>query len=510
VPRLPRRLAATAAAGVLAVALAACGGSSSTGSSSGGGGGAGATNLTVGFAAEPETLDFSTTDGAAIPEALLVNVYESLVKLDSSGKIRPLLAKSWKISEDRRTYTFDLQEGVKFSNGDPFDADAVKFSIERVKSSAWKISLKDYMDVVKSVKVDSPTKVEVRLKQPSNSWLFQMTTRIGAMYSKNAVSDLATKPVGTGPFVVEKRVRGDSIVLGPNPTYWGTKPALKDVTLKYFKDATALNNAMLSGAIDVVAAVQAPDSLGQFSDKNRFNVSVGTTNGEVTMALNNASGPLKDPRIRQAIAAAIDRKALVKAAWGGYGQPIGSMVPPTDPWYEDLTGVHPYDPAQAKALLAQAGRSKLSLRFRVPNLPYAIASAQVVKSQLSKVGITANIDVLEFPARWLSEVFTKKDYDLSIVAHVEPRDIATFGNPDFYWGYDDQEVQELLKQADAGTEAEQTTDMKRVARKLAEDAAAEWLFVMPSIEVSDADVTGLPKNRVSESFDLTTVKRSGT
>jgi peptide/nickel transport system substrate-binding protein len=510
VPRLPRRLAATAAAGLLAVTLAACGGTSSTGSSGGGGGGAGATNLTVGFAAEPETLDFSTTDGAAIPEALLVNVYEGLVKLDTSGKIQPLLAKSWTISKDRKTYTFDLQKGVKFSNGDPFDADAVKFSIERVKSSAWKISLKDYMDVVKSVKVDSPTKVEVTLKQPSNSWLFQMTTRIGAMYSKNAVSDLATKPVGTGPYVVKKRIRGDSIVLGQNPGYWGTKPAMKDVTLKYFKDGTALNNALLSGAIDVIAIVQAPDSLGQFDDKSRFNVTVGTTNGEVTMAMNNASGPLKDERIRQAVTQAIDRKALVKAAWAGYGQPIGSMVPPTDPWYEDLTGVHPYDPAAAKALLAQAGKPKLSLRFRVPNLPYAIASAQVVKSQLSKVGITANIDVLEFPARWLSEVFTKKDYDLSIVAHVEPRDIVTFGDPDYYFGYDGKEVQALLKKADTGTEAEQTADMKQVARKLAQDAAAEWLFVLPSIEVSDKDVTGLPKNRISESFDLTTIKRSGT
>jgi peptide/nickel transport system substrate-binding protein len=186
------------------------------------------------------------------------------------------------------------------------------------------------------------------------------------------------------------------------------------------------------------------------------------------------------------------------------------MVPPTDPWYEDLTGVHPYDPAAAKALLAQAGKPNLSVRFRVPNLPYAISAAQVVKSQLSKVGITANIDVLEFPARWLAEVFTKKDYDMSIIQQVEPRDIVTFGNPDYYWGYDNKQVQDLLAKADEGTEAEQTADMKQVARKLAEDSAAEWLFVMPSIEVAKKDVTGLPKNRISESFDLTTIKRSGT
>lgn len=508
-PSSSRRIAATAAAGLLAISLAACGGSSSSGGSGGGGGGA-STSLKVGFAAEPETLDFSTTDGAAIPEAMLVNVYEGLVKLDGNGKIQPLLAKSWDLSKDRKTYTFDLQEGVKFSNGAPFDAEAVKFSIERVQSPAWKISLKSYMDVVKKVKVVSPTKVEVTLKQPSNNWLFQMTTRIGAMYAENGVDNLATKPVGTGPYVVKRRVRGDSIVLAPNPDYWGTKPAMQDVTLKYFKDATALNNAMLSNAIDVIADVQAPDSLGQFDDKNRFQVSVGTTNGEITMALNNASGPMKDIKIRQAVRSAIDRKAVVKAAWAGYGPVIGSMVPPTDPWYEDLTGVTPYNPEKAKQLLAEAGKPKLNVRFRVPNLPYAIAPAQVVKSQLAKVGITANIDVLEFPARWLAEVFTKHDYDMSLIEHVEPRDIVTFGNPDYYWGYDNKQVQDLLAKADAGTEAEQVTDMKQVARKLAEDAAAEWLYVLPSIEVSAKGITGLPKNRISESFDLTTIKRSDT
>lgn len=507
-----RRIAAIAATGLVAVSLAACGGSgsSSSSSSSGSGSGGGNTSLKIGFAAEPETLDFSTTDGAAIPEAMLVNVYEGLVKLDENGKIQPLLAKSWDISKDRKTYTFDLQENAKFSNGTPFTADSVKFSIERVKSPAWKISLKSYMDVVKNVKVVSPTKVQVTLKQPSNNWLFQMTTRIGAMYSEDGVSDLATKPVGTGPYVVKRRVRGDSLLLEQNPDYWGTKPQMTSVTFKYFKDATALNNAMLSNAIDVIGTLQAPDSLNQFEDTNRFNVITGTTNGEVTIALNNASGPMKDKKLRQAVSAGIDREAVLKAAWAGQGELIGSMVPPTDPWYEELTSISPYDPAKAKKLLAETGRSSLNLRFRVPNLPYATAPAQVVKSQLKKVGINANIDILEFPARWLAEVFTKHDYDMSIVQHVEPRDIVTFGNPDYYWGYDNKQVQDLLKQADEGTEEQQVTDMKQVARTLAEDAAAYWLYNFPNIEVSTPDIEGLPKNRISEAFDLSPIKRAAS
>jgi peptide/nickel transport system substrate-binding protein len=499
---LLRPLAAVVA-GMLVLLLAACGGE---GSQSGGEGGA-STSVKIGLSAEPENLDFTTTDGAAIPEALLVNVYEGLVKLDENGDIQPLLAKSWKVSKDRRSYDFRLQEGVKFTNGDAFDAEAVKFSIERVKSDAWKISLKQYMDVVDSVRVLSPTRVKVVLKQPSNNWLFQMTTRIGAMFSPNGVGELATKPIGTGPYVLKRWTRGDAIVLAQNPDYWGKRPAMQAVTLRYFKDATALNNALLSGAIDVINDIQAPDSLGQFTSDDRFQLIEGTTNGEITMALNNGSGPMKDERIRQAVSMGLDREAILKTAWAGRGQVIGSMVPPTDPWYEDLTDVNPYDPERARALLAQAGASDLKLRFRVPNLPYAVAPAQVVKSQLAKIGVTANIDVLEFPARWLSEVFTKADYDMSIVQHVEPRDIYTFGNPDYYWRYDSPEVQALLASADAGTEDQQIADLKQAARKLAEDAAAIWLYVFPNITVADTDIGGLPKNRVSESLDLTTITR---
>ena len=134
----------------------------------------------------------SITDGAAIPEALLVNVYEGLVKIDqTTGEIVPLLAESWEVSDDGRTYDFMLRDGVTFSNGEEFTADDVKFSIERVQSDDWTISLKSGMDVVESVEVVSPTQVRVELAEPSNSWLFRMTTRIGAIFDPSGVDDLA-------------------------------------------------------------------------------------------------------------------------------------------------------------------------------------------------------------------------------------------------------------------------------------------------------------------------------
>ncbi|MFC7625873.1 ABC transporter substrate-binding protein [Microlunatus sp. GCM10028923] len=501
---LPRRSVLGIGAGLgLGAAVAGCtAGSTSTP------GGPATRTLTVGFVAEPANLDFTRTDGAAIPQALLVNVYEGLVKLDQNGAIVPLLAKSWKVSDDRLNYTFELVDNARFTNGRPFTADDVIFSIDRV-TKEWTTSLKAKMDVVAETTKIGEHSVQVTLKQPSNSWLYSMATRVGAMFSTTGVDDLANQPYGTGPFRFVEWKRGDSITLEANPDYWGAKPGVDRVVLRYFKDATALNNALLSGGIDVISAVVAPESLGQFGDTARFQVIEGTSTGEVVLSLNNGRPPFDDVRVRRAVRHAINHQELLDTAWAGRGQLIGGMVPPSDPWYEDLTGLYPYDPAKAKALLAEAGAEKLTVKFRIANLPYATAAAQVVKSQLQQVGITANIEPLEFPARWLDQVFTKADYDLSIVNHVEPRDItAVFGNPKYYPRYDNAEVRKLFAEADAGTEDEQVATMKQAAKIISEDAAADFLFLFPNLMVATTAVKGLPQNVVSESFDLTGLSKT--
>ncbi|GAB2922927.1 ABC transporter substrate-binding protein [Nonomuraea fastidiosa] len=497
-----RRIGIWLAAGGLLLATAACGGG---GGGGGGGdtGGSAAQSLSVGFVAEPANLDFTSTEGAAIPQALLVNVYEGLVKLDQDGKIVPLLAEKWDVSDDRKTYTFTLRKGVKFSSGAPFTADDVVFSLDRVKTD-WKLKIKSQLDVIDDVEKKDDSTAVVTLKRPSNGFLYAMATRLGAMFSRTGVDDLANKPVGTGPYVLGAWRRGDSIRLDANPSYWGTKPALSSITLKYFKDATAMNNALLTGGIDVISSVQAPESLQQFADPNRFETVEGTTNGEVVLSMNNGRPPFDDKKVRQAVRHAIDHKALLDTAWAGRGQLIGSMVPPTDPWYEDRTGDYPYDPAKAKQLL---GGKTYNVKMRIPNLPYAVSSAQVVKSQLAQVGINAEIEPLEFPARWLDQVFTKGDYDLSIINHVEPRDMGIFADKSYYFRYDNPEFGKLLASADEGTEQQQIDDLKKAAKLLSDDAAADFLFLFPNLIVAKKGVTGLPKNAISESFDFTALSR---
>jgi peptide/nickel transport system substrate-binding protein len=484
-------------------------GSDATGTSTGGAAGPSDETVRIGLVAEPASLDFTTTDGAAIPQLLLDNVYETLVTVDATtGEVVGALAEDWEVSEDRLTYTFTLKDGVTFSDGAEFTAEDAKFSLEQVKSDAWTISLKSQLDIIDTVEAPDDGTLVVTLSEPSNSFLYALTTRVGAMFDTEGTADLATDPIGTGPYTFVSWDRGSMIELARNEDYHGEAPYFGTVEMRYFRDANALNNAMLTDAIDVVSTVQAPESLAEFEGGD-YQIIEGTTNGEVVLSMNQQKGkPLADLPLRQAIRSAIDHQALLDTCWAGRGTLIGSMVPPTDPWYEDRTGDYPFDPDRARSLIAEAGAEGTELRLRIPTLPYAVSCGAVVESMLEEVGLQVTIDELEFPSAWLETVFTNKDYDMSIIAHVEPRDLGNvFGDPDYYTTYGTDELRAILAEADSGTEEEQVAKMKEAAALISEDAAADFLFLQPNLMVADPDITGLPENAIKESFPLAPLAR---
>ena len=467
----------------------------------------GATTLTIGMTLEPGTLDLTTSDAASIPQLLLYNVYETLVKIDSAGAITPLLATGYTISPDNLTYTFTLDAKAKFASGTAVDAAAVVASIDRMRQATSQ-SMKSQLANIASVTAVDTSTVEVTLTQPSNLWLYSMTSSAGIIVDPN-VTDLATAPMGSGPYAFDSWTKGDRITLKKNPNYWGTPARFDQVVFRYIPDPNAMVSAMLSGGLDIMGEMTSPDALPQFSDAAKYTVSTGTTNGEVVLGFNNSRPGLRDLRVRQAICYAIDKQALVNTVWAGQGQVIGSMSVPTDLYYEDLSGVYPYDPAKARALLAEAGVTNLTLSLRVPITPYAPPAATFIASQLAEVGITANVEELDFSSRWLPEVFTAGDYDMTIVAHMEARDFDRFANPNYYWHYDNPQYQQLLKQADQASPDQFITDMRQALRILADDAASDFLFVFPNTIVAKAGITGIPVNTTSLSFDVTTISTKG-
>lgn len=493
-----RLLACLAAAGLV---LTGCAGTNS------------ATNnservLTIGVHATPSTLDPSHNDAAAITYALLYNVYETLLRVDGKGELVPLLAKSYEVSPDRKTYTFTLKD-AKFASGAPVNGAAVATTFNYLlNDKTVSPTRKQEIEALKAVKDLGGNKVQFELSHPSNAWLYYLSSTAGIIYDPQALDkgELATKPAGSGPYMLKEWRQGEEIQLATNQKYWGEKPKVKGATFRYYSDPNAMNTAMLSGSLDIISNLAAPQALDKFTGDSRFKVLEGHTNGEVVMGMNQQRAALKDKRVRQAINYALDCKAVRDAVWAGKGLLIGSMVPPTDPWYEDLSAAYALDLEKAKKLLAEAGYGDgLTLKMRIPTLPYASGAATHIKSQLSKVGITLEIEQLEFPARWIDEVMVKSNYDLTIVSHLEPRDISRFTNTEYYWHYDSAAFRELYQKADQGSSEEQVKYMKQAAKMLSDDAAASFLWLLPNLIVTKADISGLAANVTGLSFDLSSI-----
>lgn len=518
----PARIVAATLAGLLTAALVACTGPTPSPTSTTSNATSAADNsLIVGATVAPTSLDPTADAAAAGTQVTLYNVYETLVKLDSEGTLKPLLARAWELSEDGLTYTFTLNPAAHFADGSPVDAEAVAANIARIQDEPVAAKLKTSMALVDSTTVVDAHTIEVHLSRPSNAWLYDMASTAGMIMNPTGFGDLADTTAGSGPFSVETWTPGDSITLARNVSYWGTAARFDTVTFRYMSDPNAMTAAMLTGDIDVISNLQVPDALPQFADTEQFTVIKGTTNGEVVMGLNNGAEPtsedipagngnkaLQDPLVRQALTMAIDKQALVDTVWGGEGVVIGSMSVPTDPYYEDLAGLYPYDPDKARELLAEAGQENLTIRLKPAAIPYASRSAQFIASQLEAVGVKVVVEELQFPARWLDVVYTNADYDATIIAHVEGRDLVTFANPDYYWRYDNPEFNATITAADEGDKTAYIEGMKKASEMLAEDAAAIWLFDLPNLVVVRAGITGVPNNATTESFDLTTMARA--
>lgn len=464
--------------------------------------------IVVATTAPATSLDFTSTGGAAIPQALMSNVYETLVTIDEDGSVVPKLATEWEVSDDGRTYTFTLRDDVSFSNGDEFTADTAAFSIENVQRN-WTNGLKSQMDVVDSAQAIDKHTLQVTLQRPSHRWLWSMATLTGAMMTPHSVDALATTAVGTGPYTVDRFVAGESISFAARPHYWG-EPAGDDATIRFYGDATSSVNALRTGDVDVVYGMQAPELLDTLPEE--FGVQVGTTNGEVLLSMNNSSAPFHDPRVRRAAAHAIDREAISEVVYEGLATDTGGApVPPTDPWFTGQDYV-PYDPERARTLLRDAGydaHHRPRVVFKVPSRPYTENISELVFSQLRDVGFDIELTSSEFPAVWLNEVMGAADYQMSAIAHVEPRDLPTlFGDPEGYLRYDNHTVRAELAAADvADTPAEETAHMVAAVEGIMADMGSLTLVNMPNIVLTAPGIAGVQATSTTDELQLAPIER---
>lgn len=454
--------------------------------------------INIGSLYEPQNLDNTAGAGQGINEAFNGNVYEALFRLADDGKVEPVLSKDYSVSDDGLTYTFKLQPGVTFHSGAPLTSKDVKFSIERVAAPESKSSRKSSLKTISAVETPDDETVIVKLSSRSISLPYNLSY---VWVVNDEAKDLQSKEDGTGPYELEDWRRGSSLSMKRFDKYWGAKPKNGEVVFQYFTDASALNNALLTGSVDIITSVQSPDSLAQFKDNPDFTVSEGQSTTKLLLAYNDRIAPFDNVKVRKALARAIDDQKLLKAVWGDYGTLIGSFVPPTDPWYVDLTKVDAYDPESAKELLKEAGYPDgFTFTIDTPNYdPHPIA-AQFIQSELAKVGVTVKINVIT-ANEWYTKVYKAHDFQATLQEHVNHRDIVFYGNPDFYWGYNNPKVVELIKEAEASaTTDEQTAKLTEANKIIAEDAASNWFYLYPQIVVSKKSVSGYPINGLNSQF----------
>ncbi len=411
---------------------------------------ASAASLVYGMGGDPVSLDSGTiTDGnSSLVQSL---VYDMLVRFKKgTTTITPGLATRWTANKDATEWTFTLRKNVKFSDGTPFNADAVVYNVNRWWDTAapegapmgktftsWQFIFggfkSDKNSFLKSVRADGPDKVIFTLSHPFAPFPESLATTFFGIASPAAIKKAGAKygtpaalPVGTGPFVMQSWQTGDRIVLTPNKTHWGKKAKYDSLVMRFIKDPSARLNELKAGTIDFTSDLN-PDQLGAVkADPNLTAVIVPSFNVG-TLSLNIRNQYLKNDKVRQAISMAINKKAIVEGFWNGLGVSDASFLPPALAWANPKTvpADYTYDPAAAKKLLTEAGYPNgisLDLWYMPVSRPYFPTPkpiAEAMAADLAGIGIKVNLKTEDW-AKYLEDRNTAPGFDMYMIGWTGP------------------------------------------------------------------------------------------
>ena len=465
-------------------------------------------SVTVAITAEPPGWDPTVSTSQEIARVMYHNVYEGLVRFDEGGSIVPALAESWEVSDDGLSWTFNLREGVLYHDGSDFTLEDVVAKFGRATDPDSGHTNSQYYAAIERVEADGNA-VTFTLSEPSSSLLYNLARPDSIIYPAALSDSQVTDPIGTGPFRFAEYVEGSEVRLERFEDYYlAGVPILDEAVFRIIGDANTRFAALQSGDIDLIGTSLAPEQFQELEELEGVTGAQGDATTEITMALNNAREPLDNPLVRQAITHAIDKEVIVEGAMFGLGTVIGSHVSPSESYFVDLAP-YPYDPERARELLAEAGyEDGLELSFELPE-PYNIErrAGEVIAQQLAEVGIDVDLSVVEW-GTWIERIFTGGDYDMTIIGHSEPRDINVYGNPDYYYGYDNEAVRDLLAQIEETADTDEQNELfVQIAETIAEDAVNVWVFAPPYLVAASEDVGGYWTNQPTPSIDVTGMYR---
>jgi peptide/nickel transport system substrate-binding protein len=466
--------------------------------------------IVVAITADPPGWDPTASTSQEIPRVVYHNVFEGLVRFDSSGAIVPALAESWNISDDGLTWTFQIREGVMFHDGSALTLDDIAAKFARAQDPDSGHTHPEYYTAIADVATDEMANtVTFTLSGTNSSLLYNLARPDSIIYPAAAAETQRSQPIGTGPFRFVSYLEGSEVRLERFDDYYlEGVPYLDAAVYRIISDPNTRFAALQAGDVDLMGVT--PEQFLQVDSAADLKGAEGTATTEITLAMNNTSGPLSDQRVRAAITHAIDKNAIVNGAMFGLGTVIGTHMSPAESYYIDLTETYPFDPERARQLLAEAGYPDgFTIRFELPE-PYPIErrSGQVIAQQLAEVGIDVELSVVEW-GTWIERIFLGGDYDMTIIGHSEPRDISVYANPDYYYKYDNPEIGALLAEAEAAvSEDAQVTAYQQIAQIIADDAVNVWVFSPPSLWAAQNDVYGFWSSQPTPAIDITEVYRA--
>ena len=446
--------------------------------------------LKVAFSADPAGFD-PAMGPSGMSHVVIEQVYSTLMSVDPDAVPYADLATGYEVSDDGLSYTFKLRDGVKFHNGDPLTAEDVKFTFDRLGAKDSAYSYKSQIETVKSVDVVDPLTVKFTLTVPTGPFLTYMAFPGSSIVPKKLVEsghDLNAQPIGSGPFKFVSYQPRSMIKFEKNADFYEAgKPYFDGMEFHLIADVTALTNAVISGAVDFTNEVPpkdwstvstSPGIVGQTLEGSRY----------YWLLMNNTVAPMDNPRVRQAIAYAINREAITAATFFGQAEPLlGGVIPEWNWAYAGITAFNPQgDVAKAKALLAAAGVPdgfKTSMTM-ASSFPAMVSMAPILQANLAAIGITAEIKTMEIPRFW-DEVWAPSAFDITTMYWVSPLadpDDFVYNNYATGTGINVQKsssaaMDKLLKDAKSA----KTTDERKALYKQQQELALEEMPIAPLV-----------------------------
>jgi len=449
-----------------------------------------ASELHIGMRDDPGSLD-PATNATFVGRVSLQSVCDKLVDIDPDGNLVPMLATSWDWSDDGTEVTLKLRDGVKFQDGTPFDADAVKFNLERYLTMEGSRRRAE-ISAIKEVTVVDPSTVKLTLGSPSVSLLTQFTDRAGMMVSPTAYKattpeEFAKKPVCAGPYSVAEYRPQQDLTLEKFPDYWNAGAFSFDKLIyAAIPDGNVRLLNLKAGDLDLAENI-APTDVPSIESDSSLKVAIGDQPA-YEMVLFNLNGPsanpdiAKYPEVRQAIDLAIDHDAINQVVFGGAYTTGNQPFPPSSPWYDPDYPVKPADPEAAKAKLESVGVSNLTFDLMISTDPIRQAVAEMEQSMLAAAGITMNILPTEFVS--MREKASKGDFQAYVIGssgRVDPdlniSLVLQSGTANNAGKYSNKELDDLLAQGRAtADEAKRKEIYRKVTDIIMKDMPGIYLY----------------------------------